>query len=188
MTSLNLFPLVVNGQPVDANLWFNPIAEAVSELDGIRDELDPRPFGVIKRGRRTTASTASAAEIGVMRLPLVPLTFGRAYRISTTNLQLSSTTSTDLVVAKIRIATDGSTATTASTDIGIVQGLSNGFPSGPIVTEYYPAGADEQLSVLLTCARGSGAGNARILGATTWPISLFVEDIGLDPGNEGIPL
>lgn len=145
--------------------------------------------GIVARGNRVSNSSVSTTtEIAVLRLDDIPIFNGRAYSIYTTSLALNSTVASDVITARIRITTDGSTPGIASTQIGLGQEEMGAFaPAQPIIAEHYP-GAAQTLSVLLTVARLSGTGNVTILGSAQFPISLIVTDLGVDPGDIGVDL
>jgi hypothetical protein len=65
-------------------------------------------------GQRTTTSTSTTTEVGVLRIDSVSLKANRSYRIWTSPLFLLSSTTGDVVTGRIRVNTAG-TATTAST-------------------------------------------------------------------------
>lgn len=143
---------------------------------------------IIARGRRETNSSTTTTETSVLRVDGVVFKAGRMYRVHTSGLALTSSVTTDQVSAKIRIATDGTTATTSSTQIGLNQDVVNGSGAvQPLATEHTPA-ADQTGSVLLTVARVSGSGNASIAAGATFPVCLWIEDLGVDVGNTGVLL
>jgi hypothetical protein len=145
----------------------------------------------VSRGKRTTSSsTTTTTEIGVLRLDGVKVYAGHQYRITTSALSCDTTVSGDLVRVHIRYTTDGTTAGITSTDLGFDQiRLADAANSeGVVLNLSYIPTADEVLSVLLTVHRASGTGSVSILGATDFPIDLFVDDKGLDPGNTGVSL
>jgi hypothetical protein len=144
---------------------------------------------LIARARRETDSTAGTTEAGVLRIDGIAVKSGRHYRISTSPLQVNSTVLNDVVTVRIRIATDGTTATTSSTQLDQMTADHN-ITAGkgwPIITEHTP-GADQTCSVLLTVARTSGTGNVKIEGNAVYPICVWVDDMGPDTGDVGIEL
>lgn len=146
-------------------------------------------LGIKDRASRSTDSTATATEIGVLRLDDVPILAGRIYAIQTTPLGLDSTSTNDEIIAQFRFTTDGSTPTTASTvlpggRVQVRQTDSNVPEHKTIYTTYTPA-ANETLSLLLTVARLAGAGNVRISPDTSGLTAFTVVDLGVDPGNHG---
>lgn len=158
-----------------------------SELNDLTDKDSPLPLGVLMWGNRTSNSTTTTTEVGVLRLDDQPVYLGRWYTIGCGNLVLGSSVANDDVAARIRITTDGSTPSTSSTQIaGIQQRILNttNLPELPQTTVYVPT-ADEILSVLLTVARVAGTGNASIISNSSHPINLFIIDMGPAPGDSG---
>lgn len=161
-----------------------------SELNDLIDKDSPLPLGILARGNRTTSSSTTTTEIGVLRLDDIPIYTGRTYRIWTSPLRMDTSVANDVARAIIRITTDGSTPTTSSAQICAAQTILPDIASGQSVEismDYSPA-ADELLSVLLSVSRQSGTGNISIVGGTGIPIDLMVEDIGLDPGDTGVDI
>lgn len=143
----------------------------------------------IARGLRTTDSSTTTTEVGVVRLDGVPVKAGRTYTISTNSLSPLSGTANDYAGLKIRVSTTG-TATTSSTALIVTQGRitgANGNESWGVSVTYNPA-ADETLSILLTVSLVSGTGSASVSGSATIPIELWVDDMGADPGNTGVSI
>jgi hypothetical protein len=148
----------------------------------------PLPQGTLPRGNRITNSSTTTTEVGVERVDSIPIVAGRLYRICTSPLVLSSTAN-DIVRAIIRISTSGS-ATTSSTVLDFVQQpvTNTSFPGSVPLQTLYTAPSTATLSVLLSVSRQSGTGNASILGASTFKIDLWVEDIGVDQGDTGVDI
>lgn len=179
-------PLVINGQPVDADAWYNSVRRIL--VDG---DLVGKPRGVLARGKRTTSSTGTTTETGVLRLPGVSVGAGRLLRVWSSNLILASTVANDSVRAIVRYTTDGSTPTTASTQLGAIQMQvpNTSFPPTQELDLPFPVGgSDLTLAVLLTVARQSGTGSVSLLAAAGFDIDLVVEDVGADPGDLGVDL
>lgn len=145
---------------------------------------------LVARGRRESNSTATTTEVGVLRIDDVPITGGRAYFVQTSSLVLHSTVPADRVRASIRYTTDGSTPSTSSTLMGIVQEQVDATanpPAQPALVGYFPS-SDETLSLLLTVSRQAGTGSVDILGSSTFPIEVFLIDMGVDPGDTGVDI
>lgn len=143
---------------------------------------------IIARGRRTTNQTSnSATEQGLIRLDDIPIVVGRGYRIHTSTINMSPSVAGLTAEARIRITTDGSTPTSASTQVGsaLIEAVATSVPrnASPIVTEYYPAGGDTFLSVFFGWVLVGGVGTVTCVGSTTDPISIYVEDMGVDVGT-----
>lgn len=164
---------------LDAEATVNGQASSIATLQNGRARL-------IARGRRTTNQTSTGTESGVIRLDDIPILSGRGYRIYTSTLNLSPSVVDLAAEARIRITTDGSTPSASSTQIGMarVEAAATFVPVGSSIcaTEYYPAG-NETLSVWFGWILIGGAGTATLLGATTSPVSIYVEDMGVDVGT-----
>lgn len=160
------------------------------ELADLVDEDSPLPLGILARGNRNTSSTTTTTEQGVLRLDDIPVYAGRTYRVWTSPLFLDTSVANDVIRALVRYTTDGSTPTTSSSVLSFVQARAEDVTDQyaiPFTCDYSPS-ADQLLSVLLTVARRSGTGNVSIIGATSGPINLVVEDIGMDPGDTGVDI
>lgn len=165
---------------------------AVSALAGA--VADPGQYNtdikrLIARHRRESNSSTTTTEIAVMVVDGIACKSGRHYRISTSPLHLSSSVNTDAITARIRYTTDGSTATTASTQLGqmTVDRDQAASESAPIILELNPA-SDQTVSLVLTVGRTIGTGNVSIEGNSIYPVCLWVDDMGPDVGDTGIDL
>src|SRR5436305_7654672 len=106
---------VHNGNPVDEN-WYNNLADLVNAHDSaLVGELR-----LLKYGTRTTASSTTTTEVGVLRVDNIPVIAGRLYLIYTTPLAIVSTVANDTPRANLRTSTSG-TATTASGQVDLMQ-------------------------------------------------------------------
>jgi chitobiase/beta-hexosaminidase-like protein len=148
---------------------------------------------IIARGRRTSNSTASASEQGVLRLDDIPITNGRLYQIYTSGLMLDSTVANDESRARIRYTTDGSTPTTSSTILPGSQAdyrqADAGIPEHVHIRTTYAPSSDQTLSLLLTTSRIAGTGNISIgADGTSNVCDLYVMDCGEDPGDTGVDI
>lgn len=142
---------------------------------------------VVARGRRTTNSTGTTSQVGVLRLDDVPVFGGFAYYVFTSALFLVSTTSGDGVGAYLRYTTDGSTPTTSSTIMHQTTAVSDSTSIGatvPLNVLYIPS-TNQTLSVLLTVIRHSGTGTVTMVGGGSNPIDLVIARLGTDPGDTG---
>lgn len=140
---------------------------------------------IATRGERTTGSSTTTTTVGVLRLDDIPLAAGRVYKIYTSPLNLDTSVDADVVRGEMRYTTDGSTPTTSSTAMILGSNkLASAAVSQPVVLQrtYAPAGA-ETLSLLMCVTRVSGTGNVSIIGDPTFPIQMWVEDGGIDPGD-----
>ena len=167
--------------------FFSGQRARAADVNDLIDEDSVLPLGIIARGNRTTSSTTTTTEVGVLRLDDIPIYTGRTYRIWTTPLQLDTSVANDVIRANLRITTDGSTPSTSSTVLTWAQSRADDAtnPYTHVISVDYSPAADELLSILLTVARTSGTGNVSILAASTAPINLVVEDIGTDPTDTG---
>lgn len=161
---------------------------AVSALAG--GPADPGQYNtdtrrLVARARRETDSSTTTTETAVLRIDGIPLKSGRHYRLSTSVLNVNSSVTTDVITARLRATTDGSTAGTSSTQS--VQSTQLAARSTLIAVDMTPA-ADQTVSLLLTVGRTSGSGNVLIEGNAVYPICIWVDDKGLDTGNVGISL
>ncbi len=150
--------------------------------------IDMRAGTVIARAHRVTDSTGTTGEQAVLQIESVAVKAGRAYWIGTSTLSVSGGAG-DVVGLRIRYTTDDSTATTSSTVLKYNQTtIRTGTPDEPIsMGSWYFPSANQNLSLLLTCARIAGtAAPALIQGAADLPIQMIVEDRGIDPGDTGI--
>lgn len=158
-----------------------------SELELLLGPDSPLPLGIVARGNRTTSSTTTTTEVGVLRLDDVPMYLGRTYKIWTTALLLDTSVAADVASVNLRHTTDGSTPSTSSTILTSAQAPLANATSGNTVNpqiDYTPA-SDLLFSVLLTVTRVSGTGSVGIVGASTAPINLVIEDCGLDQTDTG---
>lgn len=146
---------------------------------------------VIARGRRTTSSSgATTTPVGVLRLDSVPVVAGRIYTIHLSPLIFSSTVASDLINADLRIALGATATNTTPGYTSLVEGARSGggsqFTVGFEVD--YPAATTGNLSILLTVVRAAGTGTVSLMASTSIPLSMWVKDAGLDPGNTGVAL
>lgn len=146
-------------------------------------------YGIVRRGERTTSSSTTTTEAGVLRLA-APVVAGRLYLIPTSSLNLISSVAGDIIQGRLRYTTDGSNPTTSSTLLMSSADTQATFNSEavPIIAKYYAATA-HTLTVMLSVARIGGTGNCSIAVSTSYPtIDLMVIDQGVDPGDNGVDL
>lgn len=173
-------------------ILINGVAYDVAVINDMSAELAARSragLGIIARGGpRTTASTTTTTEVGVLRIDNIPVSVGRLYRVWTSAIIFNSTVANDLIEARLRVSTSGA-ATTASTQLnGLVENAHSAGSSQKtksFTAPWVPA-ASGVASVLLSVARSLGTGSVSLIGQTGYPIDLVVEDCGLDPGNTGV--
>jgi hypothetical protein len=153
-------------------------------------QIDPPlgPQGMIKRANRTTSSSTTTTEVGVLRLDGIPIKNGRVYKLCTAGLILNSTVAGDLIEIRIRGNTAGQ-ATTGSTQFGSLADSSQSASASQKVQSVqaiWVGVADVTLSVLLSIARVTGTGTVGIpVTAPTYNIDMWVEDLGPDPTDTG---
>lgn len=145
------------------------------------------PGEVLATYTRTTSSTATTSEVGVIRIDNIALPAGQSVEISTANLWLTGGTG-DSVRSFIRANTAG-VATTSST---VVPGAEAGVTIGNIsydetkgILAVYTAASAVTLSLLLTVVRAAGSGNASISGSADKIISMMVKTVGSMPTASG---
>ena len=152
----------------------------------------PIPNTVIARAFRTTSSTATTTEIGVLQLRVGDLISQRIYRIQVGVTDFYSPVANDVVRCRIRYTTDGTDATVAST---ILPGsdmqhrlTGTGIDEQHVMLIDYVAGAGVDLSLMLTVGRSAGSGNVQILAAASAPIYYSVMCMGKNPGDTGVDI
>src|SRR5690348_15363931 len=156
-------------------------------VDAVLDEIEARGLVAGGYGNRQTNSTTTTTIVGVLRLDDVQLRGGRAYEIKTSALRTTSGAN-DGVTATLRVTTDGSTPTTSSTAIatGSTQTTSASVFESITLQRLYQPSSDQLLSVLLCVARTTGsAGNAGLGGDATYPIEIWIVDVGEATADAG---
>lgn len=148
---------------------------------------------ILNRGRRlTTSGGSTGTAVAVLRLDDIPIVGGYLYGIRTSPLALQCTSTGASCRAQIHYTTDGTTPTTSSTVMpgAVTQSISGAVSqstNSPILGLYSP-GSDETLSLLLSVIRSAGAGTVTIFADATNTIDMWVEQLGLDPGDTGVDL
>lgn len=149
-------------------------------------------FGIVKRALRTTNSSTTTSELGVLRLDDVPVLAGRLYKIWTSPLFVVGTVTTDVNGVTLRSNTSGVATTSSNLETQIQHQVANTShpPIESSIIMPFVSAVDVTLSVLLSVFRGSGGtGNASLqTGGGIFPMHLVVECIGFDPGNTGVVL
>lgn len=149
------------------------------------------PSRLVRRGARTTNSTAAAAEQPVLRVDNIPLVMGNQYFAHVPSVNMASTVANDRGNLNLRLNTAG-VATTASMLFQISN--SNLLPAsatGSLMTiggSFTSAVNSASGSVLLTHSRFAGAGNISLQGGVQFPIELLIYDLGPDVGDTGVDL
>jgi len=172
-----------------------PIGQAIYETDTNLLRTTPDggttwsggPKGLIARSRRTTNQTSnSATEQGVIRFDDIPVVGGRVYAIYTSTLNMTPSVSGLTAEARLRITTDGSTPTNASTQVGdlLLEATATFVPAnGGVLRTLYIASPGDVLSVFFGWVLAGGTGTVTLNGSSTKPVDLYVEDLGVDPGT-----
>ncbi len=142
----------------------------------------------IARGNRTTSSSTTTSEIGVISVA-VDLKAGQMIIIKLSPLLLYSNTFGDFVFGRLRYTTDGSTPGMSSTILATVAGYTGAAQSvTPLVAKYVP-GSDITFGLLLTTGRGSGTGTVGLVVNSNVPdIDLMIMAAGADPGDTGVDI
>lgn len=155
------------------------------------DGAAQRRLGVIRRGLRTTNSTGTTTEVGVLRIDGIPVAAGRLYRVRTaTSMIFSSTVANDLLEARLYYSLGG-TAAIGVNQFGVLSiesRTAGGSQYTDAITAFLPSPGTGTLSVLLSIARTAGTGTVSIPASATYPVHMTVEDLGPDPGNTGISI
>lgn len=147
---------------------------------------------IVGRHRRTTNSTGTTSEVSVVRIDGMQVFAGHAYRVKLASAIFVSTVANDIVRAPVYYTTNGTSATTGSTLMGIIAQTdvenTSWVPVQPGELLYVPA-STHLLSVLLTVARAAGTGTVSITAVSpNNPLDFYVEDLGTDPGDTGVNL
>lgn len=142
--------------------------------------------GIIARGRRITASTgnASATPIGVQWIG-ANLKAGRLYKVSTNVFGVTSTVANDLIGVDLHFSINGAVPAVGDPILtSTVAVWENTVDIAKLEATYTPA-TDLTFRVLLTVLRSAGTGTVATFGAATWPLDMYIEDLGVDPGDTG---
>jgi hypothetical protein len=174
--------------------WVQDITDAANEQNDRLTAVESAGIGqIVKRGSRSTTSTTTTTEIGVMRLDGLVLENGRIYEIIAPTLHLDSSSSNDEIFAQLRHTTNNTSAGTGSTvlpgsRVNFRQADANVTEPKTIYTTL-TAGSGQTLSVLLTVGRVAGAGNCSLIadgaGALT---QILIKMAGDDPSDTGIDI
>lgn len=175
--------------PDGPNLGEDGFMAVDAALAAIAAQVSPLAKGLVGFGSRPTSSTATATEVGVLRVDDIPVMLGRSYLIKVTPAHCQGNAGV-VVAARFRITTDGSDAGTGSTEVRYVQTtILTGTPDQPINIEHvYKPASDHLLSVLLTVGKIAGAGNVTLIGGGTKTIDLCIYDTGLAVADTGVDI
>jgi hypothetical protein len=147
----------------------------------------PIPGQLIRRYRRTTSSSTTTSEVGVLRIDSITIPAGQAVEFSTPQLACTSATN-DVIAVRLRYNTAGN-ATTASPIMPAAEatgGVTNtSYEESRSVRAVYIPSVSETISVLLSIARITGAGATGILASADNPIDIYAITLGYDPGSVG---
>ena len=170
--------------PNDAQLTYNSTTKWFEYYQTTPTSWLPLPGTVIARAERTTDSSTTTSEIGVLRLDSIPIVNGYSYGIKSDRHFVLSTTG-DIVATMFRGNTAGN-ATTASTVIGAANyGTTNSVqPYSQMLSSNYMSATTGNLSVLLSVARISGTGNTKTFGAVRFRV-IFE---GATPADTGVDI
>lgn len=155
----------------------------------LNDMLD-RLNGNKGRAKRVTSSSTTTSSVGVLGLYAKPVTGGRLYVVRTSALHLDSSVANDTITGFITHTTDGSVPTTgSSTLLTGNQDQADAVQPLPVtmIGSYVPP-SDLTLSLLLCVSRPAGTGNVSIFGSSAYPIEVFLDEIGDDPGDTGVDI
>ncbi len=149
---------------------------------------------IVARGRRSTVTgNITTTETGVLRLDNVPVRAGRAYLITTNNLNLDTTVSNDIAAARLRAVQATGTGTTASTSSTLAGQWRNTIDDSVysnlgVAQAFWLPSSDGFLSVLLSAVRINGSGNIVMYANSVSGelIDMAVLDLGTDPGDTGV--
>lgn len=145
-------------------------------------EWVPEPGTIIARADRTSDSSTTTTEVGVLRLDNIPVVKDVLYVVKSAPMYILSTTG-DIVNIRFRYNTAGA-ATTGSTQLGVASQIKtdSSQPTTAMLNSLYLATATGNLSVLLSVTRAAGTGNTKVFGGSAfWVVSLGI----VDPGDTG---
>lgn len=154
-----------------------------------QQDLAVARMGVLATGLRTTNSSTTTTEVGVLRLDNIPLFAGRFIRVSTgSSLIFNSTVANDLIEARLYLSVTGVAVVggTQFSALSIQSRTAGGAQYTDGVSGFIVSSARQTLSVLLSVARTAGTGTVGIVASNTYPTWLVVEDLGVNPGNTGV--
>lgn len=157
-------------------------------------DLPTTHLGVIGRGVRTTNSTGTTTEVGVLRIDDMPIFEGRLYRVAlATSCLYSSTVANDLLEGRLYYSLTGAAVVgtnlfgTLSIETRTAAGAQYTDGTGAFLPSPVAVGAGAgTLSVLFSVLRTAGTGTVSIMANATYPVHMVVEDMGVDPGDTGV--
>lgn len=150
------------------------------------DALNRATQRIVSRGARVT-SVASTSNTGIMRIDSAQLWGGFLYKVGVNSVPLDVSTNAETPRLNIYYTIDGSTPTTASSQLAMAQA---DVPDAAVgdshgVWNFYTPVGDISFSALLTISRAVGAGTVTALAGsgTPGPIEFYIENMGTDPGD-----
>ena len=150
--------------------------------------------GVIARGFRTSSSSTTTTEVGVLRIDNIPVFEGRLYRVwLATSVLFNSTVANDLIEGRFYYGFGAtSTLPVIGTNLFGVLSINARSASGAQFSDgtgaFLVSPGTGILSVLFTVLRTVGTGTIGVVSSTAYPVHLVVEDIGPDPGDTGVDI
>jgi hypothetical protein len=169
------------------------------DIDNLADDTDVVVYtqvhaigrGIVAWGNRTTDSTGTISEVGVLRIDNIAVTSGRSYRIWHSAVEYYSNIGNDTVYGRLRANFSGA-ATTSSTivgpDIRVNQtATGTSFPESRVGQWLYNSATTGSLSLLLCVGRAQGTGTVKMAISGT-QLDLVVEDIGPSAGDSGVDI
>lgn len=160
--------------------------------------LDQGPRGLMIRGgvEASTPSTTTAAGVFDVEFTAEP---GRAYRISTSTLNLSPSTTSTFGYASLICRPSSEGPPTVSMGKTLVAGRGQSVIAGGVESfsltrtvsfnELFsgtPPTIPTKVRILLTYGVISGGGSVLLFGASTYPIHLYIEDAGVERPFTGV--
>lgn len=146
---------------------------------------------VLYRHRRTSNSSTTTTEAGVIRLDGCVLKLGRIYIVRTGPIASDGDTAANYIGARLRGSNTG-TATTASTQLN-----ESKYKQADATTPekipacegiVIPTATTETWSFIVTAVAFAATPNVSIQASATAPLDLYVFDCGPDPGSTGVNL
>lgn len=161
--------------------WLNDV-NRLDVYDGATYQPYLCPIGW---AQRTTSSTSTTTEIGVLRIDSLALQANRAYEIWTSPLYLLSSVTGDVITARLRGSTAGSATTSSGVITSVQQKTDSIQPPAVNMMFLYQTSSAVTLSVLLTVGRASGSGNVSTFGADT---EIYIRDAGPSLTDTGVDI
>jgi hypothetical protein len=179
----------VQGQPVSSSLFGLAVKNAITDLDARVSALEGTAPGLVAIHTRTStsATVASATELGVIRMDNIPVRAGYSYEVVMNRVAMTPSVVNLVGFARIRV-NQGATATTSSNPIGFLrmaQATSASQTNTGAMIGVFNATADSTLSVLVTIALAFGTGTIQLHSSAAEPSTLHVKLIGPSVNDYG---